>query len=118
MKQPGASPDEQAQPGPGQPPASVTAPGEGPAAPPSSRGVAEPTASAGMRRESATGSVQTGDFEQRWHQIQAGFVDEPRQAIERADAFFEELLERFQRERQELRQLWERGENVSTEDLR
>ncbi len=59
---------------------------------------------------------------QRWDTIQAGFVDEPRHAVEEADTLVAEtmkqLAETFARERSTLEQQWARGDNVSTEDLR
>jgi hypothetical protein len=61
-------------------------------------------------------------FGQRWDTIQAGFVDEPRHAVEEADSLVAEtmkqLAETFARERSNLEQQWARGDNVSTEDLR
>ncbi|HJR96399.1 MAG TPA: hypothetical protein VJ979_00660 [Actinomycetota bacterium] len=61
-------------------------------------------------------------FQERWRQIQVGFVDEPRGAVHDADALVAELMQRlaagFAEERQRLEGEWERGEEVSTEDLR
>jgi hypothetical protein len=58
----------------------------------------------------------------RWEQIQASFVDEPRGAVERADALVAEaisnLAEGFARTRADLDRQWKRGDSVSTEDLR
>ena len=57
-----------------------------------------------------------------WHQIQAGFVDDPRQSVAQAHALVGELMQRivdsFANERSNLEQQWSRGDNVSTEDLR
>ena len=64
---------------------------------------------------------ETNDFHQRWVDIQTGFVDEPRQAVERADALvaaIKRLAESFAQERSTLEQQWARGADVSTEDLR
>jgi hypothetical protein len=51
-----------------------------------------------------------------------GFVDEPRNAVQEADALVsatsKRLAEIFADERQKLEQQWDRSENVSTEDLR
>ncbi len=62
------------------------------------------------------------DFRARWDAIQVGFVDEPRRAVEQADslvaATMKRLAEMFTAEREKLEGQWERGENVSTEDLR
>jgi hypothetical protein len=62
------------------------------------------------------------DFRARWDTIQAGFVDEPRGAVEQADSLvagtMKRLAEIFADERAKLEGQWDRGENVSTEDLR
>lgn len=58
----------------------------------------------------------------RWSEIQTGFVDEPRKAVEQADnlvaSAMKRLAEVFAEERSRLEQHWDRGDNVSTEDLR
>ena len=58
----------------------------------------------------------------RWKSIQADFVDEPRKAVEEADALVAELMQRlasvFAAERANLEQRWSGGDGVSTEDLR
>ena len=58
----------------------------------------------------------------RWDAIQAGFVDEPRSAVEEADGLvataMKRLAETFADERQTLESQWDRGDDVSTEDLR
>jgi len=68
-------------------------------------------------------SEQDGaDLRRRWSDIQAGFVDEPRSAVERADALVAEVMRRlaegFANERGTLEHQWDRGDNVTTEDLR
>ena len=67
-----------------------------------------------------TGEAQ--DLRARWDTIQAGFVDEPRKAVEAADglvaAAMKRLAETFADERQSLEAQWDRGDDVSTEDLR
>jgi len=54
--------------------------------------------------------------------VQTGFVDEPRAAVEQADALVAEVMKRladsFATERQALEQQWSRGDDVSTEELR
>jgi hypothetical protein len=63
-----------------------------------------------------------GEFRNRWREIQAGFVDEPRNAVERADELVAELMQKlaqsFSQQRNELEKQWDASENVSTEDLR
>ncbi|PYQ68455.1 MAG: hypothetical protein DMF54_00940 [Acidobacteria bacterium] len=65
---------------------------------------------------------ETESFRSEWSQIQIGFVDEPRQAVERADALVARLMKRlaevFANERSELERQWDRGDRISTEDLR
>lgn len=62
------------------------------------------------------------DLRARWDAIQGGFVDEPRQAVEHADTLVAEAMKRlaevFADERAKLEGQWDRGDNVSTEDLR
>jgi hypothetical protein len=65
---------------------------------------------------------EAGHFRAEWTEIQAGLVDSPRQAVERADALIASVMQRlattFARERASLEQQWDRGGNVTTEDLR
>ena len=65
---------------------------------------------------------EAADFRAQWDQIQTGFVDEPRKAVEDADALvaaaMKRLAEVFASERSQLEGQWDRGDNVSTEDLR
>jgi hypothetical protein len=66
--------------------------------------------------------TEVGDFRNRWSNIQTGFVDEPRRAVEEADnlvaSLMKKLAEGFANERAGLEKQWDRGDNVSTEDLR
>jgi hypothetical protein len=65
---------------------------------------------------------ETTELRGRWDTIQASFVDEPRKAVEDADglvaAAMKRLAEMFAEERARLEGQWDRGDNVSTEDLR
>lgn len=65
---------------------------------------------------------EAGDLRRHWEQIQGGFVDEPRRAVEEADqlvaAAMKRLAEVFASERSQLEGQWDRGDDVSTEDLR
>jgi hypothetical protein len=62
------------------------------------------------------------DFQRRWEEIQVRFVDEPRGAVEDADALVATVMQRladgFASERERLEAQWGRGEDISTEDLR
>lgn len=61
-------------------------------------------------------------FRTRWTDIQAGFVDEPRQAVENADGLVADVMKRlaesFAQERSTLEGQWDRGDNIDTEQLR
>jgi len=61
-------------------------------------------------------------FRSRWDQVQTGFVDEPRTAVQQADELvaqaIKRLAENFASARNKLEEQWSRGDNVSTEDLR
>lgn len=65
---------------------------------------------------------EAGKLKSRWDHIQVGFVDEPRKAVENADALvastMQRLAEMFADERSRLEGQWDRGDDVSTEDLR
>ena len=65
---------------------------------------------------------ELNDFRARWDRVQIGFVDEPRAAVEQADGLVATIVrriaEQFAAERAELEHQWDRGDNVSTEDLR
>ncbi|MGE5645985.1 MAG: hypothetical protein ACM336_09365 [Acidobacteriota bacterium] len=58
----------------------------------------------------------------RWDAIQAAFVDEPRKAVQEADNLVASVMNRmtdmFGEERNNLEHQWDRGDSVSTEDLR
>lgn len=58
----------------------------------------------------------------RWNDIQAGFVDDPRDCVQRADNLVAEVVEEltasFADTRSRLEAQWSRGEEASTEDLR
>ncbi|MGA8728278.1 MAG: hypothetical protein WB608_05965 [Terracidiphilus sp.] len=62
------------------------------------------------------------EFRAQWSTLQTGFVDEPRRAVEDADklvaSVMQRLAESFANERSGLEKQWDRGDNVSTEDLR
>ena len=58
----------------------------------------------------------------RWRDIQADFVDHPREAMQDADTLvaglMQHLAQMFSQERSQLEAQWSRGDEVSTEDLR
>jgi hypothetical protein len=65
---------------------------------------------------------EINDFRSRWNNVQAGFVDSPRQCVQEADELVADVLERltsgFTQERTSLERQWDSNGNVSTEDLR
>jgi hypothetical protein len=67
-------------------------------------------------------SDDTERFRQRWDELQASFVDPPRQVVKQADELVSELMERltteFDERRTNLESQWEKGDEVSTEELR
>jgi hypothetical protein len=62
------------------------------------------------------------DLQSEWDRIQTGFVDEPRTAVKQADELvaraMKSLAENFASSRNRLEEQWNRGDDVSTEDLR
>jgi hypothetical protein len=67
-------------------------------------------------------SDELNGFNGRWSDIQTSFVDEPRRAVEQADALVADVIKRisdsFGKQRSQLEGQWDRGTEVSTEDLR
>lgn len=65
---------------------------------------------------------ESGQFRARWNEIQGKFVDDPRSAVQQADALVSELVEKITRmfatEHGDLESQWKAGDVVSTEDLR
>jgi hypothetical protein len=61
-------------------------------------------------------------FRARWTEVQFGFVNSPRQAVEQGDGLVAELMQHlartFAEERSRLESQWDQGSDVSTEDLR
>ncbi|MDT5388153.1 MAG: hypothetical protein QOE04_1794 [Mycobacterium sp.] len=58
----------------------------------------------------------------RWNEVQAGFVDDPRACVQKADGLVSDVVTRltsgFTEARSRLEHQWGRGEEASTEDLR
>src|SRR3954467_11144196 len=69
---------------------------------------AAPTAMSALFSEN-----EVGDFRNRWSNIQTGFVDEPRKAVEDADNLVAQLMKKlaegFANERAGLEKQWDRG---------
>jgi hypothetical protein len=58
----------------------------------------------------------------RWESVQAGFVDDPRRAVEEADALVGRVMDRltdgFKQQREQLERGWGDRDETSTEELR
>jgi len=82
----------------------------------------EPDAAHGASAQPIFPDHEAADLRRSWEAIQAGFVDEPRAAVEEADHLvattIKRLAEMFAEERGRLESQWDRGDDVSTEDLR
>ena len=100
-----------------------------PAAPESERATTErpvtdrsPAASSPAAETSLLTEEENRRMRTRWEEIQTGFVDEPRQAVEQADHLVAETMKRiaelFAEERQGLEAQWNRGDAADTEALR
>ncbi len=84
--------------------------------------------SAVTRRETTSVAValldpdETERFRAEWLDVQSGFVDQPRESVERADALVAQVMQRlaasFAESRADLELAWDGNTDVSTEDLR
>ena len=67
-------------------------------------------------------SEESEHLRTRWNELQGKFVDEPRSAVQQADALVSEVIEKitqmFVNEHSSLEGQWNQGNDVSTEDLR
>jgi len=65
---------------------------------------------------------ESEQFRARWNEIQGKFVDEPRTAVQQADALVSEvsaqITQMFAKEHSSLEGQWKQGNDVSTEELR
>jgi len=61
-------------------------------------------------------------FRTRWSEVQAGFVDDPKQAVQDADVLVAELMQSvasaFSQRKHLLEEQWQQGSHAETEDLR
>jgi hypothetical protein len=80
-----------------------------------------------VQAESSTAEVLFADDELeemrgRWAAVQAAFVDDPKDCVQKADVLVSDLVEQltigFAGARSRLEEQWARGEQASTEDLR
>lgn len=80
------------------------------------------TTEAGEQTSPLITDTEAQDLHERWQRIQTQFVDEPRQAVARADQLLDEVVRRvtdaYARARQDLAQQWNPSEQTDTENLR
>jgi hypothetical protein len=71
---------------------------------------------------SLVGKHQIEELRGRWSGIQASFVDDPRKAVQEADALvssaIKQIEDSFRDQRAQLEKQWSKGTDASTEDLR
>ena len=81
-----------------------------------------PVISSSLGSTSLLSTEVSGSFRSRWLEIQGMFVDDPRAAVQEADALVSEVVEKitqmFSGEHSSLESQWKQGNDVSTEDLR
>lgn len=86
------------------------------------RSAVEPDAPSGTGPDQLFESADAERYRQRWHTVQASFVDEPRAAVEQADQLVGQVIQQltkvFADERASLEAQLGRSGDVSTEDLR
>jgi hypothetical protein len=58
------------------------------------------------------------ELRRRWHDIQASFVDDPRDSVEKADNLVEEAVSSLTTRKQELMERWKTNDQGDTEQLR
>ena len=110
-----------------------SAPPVAPAESSTTSGGAVPTdAAAAAGHSSAEGESSTeellfadddlAELRARWTGVQAAFVDDPKECVQKADVLVSDLVEQltsgFAHARSRLEEQWDRGEEASTEDLR
>lgn len=65
---------------------------------------------------------EADSFWERWQDVQTSFVDNPRRALEQANALVREVMKRitetFTQEQGSLEGQWASGEDVTTEEMR
>jgi hypothetical protein len=64
----------------------------------------------------------TADYQAEWRALQADFVDDPREAVQRADELVAQVMQTlattFTEHKHSLEEQWQRGDEVQTEELR
>lgn len=72
--------------------------------------------------ETLFAEAELADLRARWAGVQAAFVDDPKDCVQKADGLVSDLVDQltngFAHARSRLEEQWARGEEASTEDLR
>jgi hypothetical protein len=81
-----------------------------------------PAESVGQVWEPLVPESELDGLRTKWREIQGLFVDEPREAVEKADQLVDSVVKRvtetFAEQRANLESAWDQGRDMSTEDLR
>ncbi|WP_066361871.1 hypothetical protein [Herbidospora mongoliensis] len=72
----------------------------------------------GAYSDAGTSKVDDIDFDERWRDIKAAFVDDPRESVEKADVLIDEALSALTSKRQSLVDQWKNSGSNDTEQLR
>ncbi|MBI2699767.1 hypothetical protein [Mycobacterium sp.] len=79
-------------------------------------------ASRSSTEETLFADADLADLRARWAGVQAAFVDDPKDCVQKADVLVSDLVDQlttgFAHARSRLEEQWSRGEEASTEDLR
>jgi hypothetical protein len=114
-----ASPPQQEQPASGE---DVSTPESDAADTPSESAVAEHEEHEAPADEPLFADGTLSGLRSRWDDVQAAFVDDPKECVQKADALVARVVDQlttgFSEARTRLEAQWDRGEEASTEDLR
>jgi hypothetical protein len=88
--------------------------------------VSEPSAATEVSATPGDSPLFTGDdaadYQAEWRALQTDFVDDPREAVQRADELVAQVIQSlattFTRHKHSLEEQWQRGDEVETEELR
>ncbi|CAN5370229.1 hypothetical protein BH09ACT7_BH09ACT7_30500 [soil metagenome] len=75
-----------------------------------------------MSQDALFAESDLSELRARWNDVQATFVDDPKDCVQKADGLVSDAVEQlttsFSHARSRLEEQWARGEEASTEDLR
>ena len=82
----------------------------------------EPPRPESLAGETLFAGDDVADLRARWAGVQAAFVDDPKDCVQKADHLVSDVVEQlttgFAQARSRLEEQWSRGQEASTEDLR